>query len=79
MIADTVEAASRSLDDPSEENIIKLIDKIVSNKAEDGQFDECQLTFEELGIVKKTLLKTLSIARHLRVKYPEKKPQKEEM
>lgn len=74
MIADTVEAASRSLDNPNEENIIKLIDRIVADKAEDGQFDECQLTFEELGIVKKTLVKTLSITRHLRVKYPEKRP-----
>jgi putative nucleotidyltransferase with HDIG domain len=73
MIADTVEAASRSLEDPSEENIIKLVDRIVADKAEDGQFDECQLTFEELGIVKKTLVKTLAITRHLRVKYPEKK------
>lgn len=73
MIADTVEAASRSLDDPNEENIIKLVDRIVADKAESGQFDECQLTFEELGVVKKTLVKTLSITRHLRVKYPEKK------
>ncbi len=75
MIADTVEAASRSLEDPSEENIVKLIDRIVADKAEDGQFDTCQLTFEELGIVKKTLVKTLAIARHLRVKYPEKRIQ----
>lgn len=73
MIADTVEAASRSLDDPSEENIIKLIDRIVADKADEGQFDNCQLTFEELGVVKKTLVKTLSITRHLRIKYPEKK------
>jgi putative nucleotidyltransferase with HDIG domain len=73
MIADTVEAASRSLDNPTEENISKLVDRIVADKGGSGQFDECQLTFEELGIVKKTLVKTLSITRHLRVKYPEKK------
>lgn len=74
MITDTVEAASRSLDNPSEENITKLVNKIVQDKAESGQFDECQLTFEELGIVKKTIISTLSVTRHLRVKYPEKKP-----
>ncbi len=74
MIADTVEAASRSLDDPKEENIVKLVDRIVADKAEEGQFDECQLTFEELGIVKKSLVRTLVITRHIRIKYPEKKP-----
>jgi putative nucleotidyltransferase with HDIG domain len=73
MLADTVEAASRSLDEISEEALTKMVDKLVKEKADDGQLDECQLTFEELGIVKKTLVKTLSITGHLRVKYPEKK------
>jgi len=72
MIADSVEAASRSLDDPTEETIKELVDRLVSDKAEDGQFDHCQLTFEELGIVKKTMVKTLSVTRHLRIKYPER-------
>ncbi|MDN3503999.1 MAG: HDIG domain-containing protein [Rhabdochlamydiaceae bacterium] len=73
MIADTIEAASRSLDDPSEKTIGELVDRLVDDKAEEGQFDECQLTFEELGIVKKKIVKTLSITRHLRIKYPERK------
>lgn len=72
MIADSVEAASRSLEDTSEKSIKKLVDRLVIDKAEEGQFDECQLTFEELGIVKKTIVKTLMVTHHLRIKYPKK-------
>ena len=70
MIADTVEAASRSMDEVTEESVAEMIDKLVAEKAEDGQFDECQLTFEELGRVKKALVKALMVTRHLRIKYP---------
>ncbi len=70
MIADVLEAASRSLDEFNEEILVDLIDKLVQGKSDDGQFDECSLTFEELGIVKKSLVKTLMMARHSRVKYP---------
>lgn len=72
MLSDTVEAASRSLEQISEEALWAMVSKLVGEKAEDGQLDECQLTFEELGIVKKTLVKTLAVTGHLRVKYPEK-------
>jgi len=72
MLSDTVEAASRSLEVISEEALWGMVSKLVGEKAEDGQLDECQLTFEELGIVKKTLVKTLAVTGHLRVKYPEK-------
>lgn len=71
MIADTVEAASRSLDEVTEERMAEVIDKLVNEKAKDGQFDECQLTFEELGQVKKAIVKALMVTRHLRIKYPE--------
>jgi len=70
MIADTVEAASRSFDDVTEENLTQMVNKLVSEKAEEGQFDECQLTFEELGIVKKAVVKALLVTRHIRIKYP---------
>lgn len=72
MIADTVEAASRSIDEATEQAIADMVDKLVAEKAQDGQFDECQLTFEELGRVKKSIVKGLMVARHFRVKYPEK-------
>ena len=72
MIADGVEAASRSLEDPTEENLLSMINGVIKNRADDGQFDECNLTFQEIGIIKKTLAKTLIVTRHVRIKYPEK-------
>lgn len=72
MICDSVEATSRSIEDASERGISEMVDRIVLEKAEDGQFDECNLTFEELGRVKRTLVKSLSLMHHIRVKYPKK-------
>lgn len=70
MISDSFEAASRSLDRISEDTLTELIDRIAREKIEDGQFNQCLLTFEELSIVKKVLVKTLLAAGHSRVKYP---------
>ncbi|MBX3719089.1 MAG: HDIG domain-containing protein [Parachlamydiales bacterium] len=72
MLADTLEAASRSMEEVNEETISDMIDKLVAEKAQDGQLDECQLTFEELGSVKKAMAKALLVTRHLRIKYPER-------
>jgi putative nucleotidyltransferase with HDIG domain len=72
MIADTLEAASRSMDEVTEEAVAEMVDKLVAEKAEDGQFDECQLTFEELGRVKHAIVKALMVTRHLRIKYPDR-------
>ncbi len=72
MICDTIEAASRSLEDTSEKSLTQLIDRLISERAEEGQFDQCQLTFEELGKVKRVLVKSLLLAQHVRIKYPKK-------
>ena len=72
MIADTVEAASRSMEEISEKAVTELVNRLVSERMEEGQFNNCLLTFEELGVVKKTIAKTLSVTRHLRIKYPQK-------
>lgn len=72
MICDSIEAASRSLEETSEETLKELIDRIISGKAEDGQFDESQLTFEEISLIKKALLKALPLMYHVRIKYPKK-------
>jgi putative nucleotidyltransferase with HDIG domain len=69
MIVDAVEAASRSMEEVTEESVAEMVDKLVAGKAEDGQFDECQLTFEELGKVKRAIVKALMVTRHLRIKY----------
>jgi putative nucleotidyltransferase with HDIG domain len=70
MLADSFEAASRSLDKINEESLTELIDRLARDKMEDGQFDHCLMTFEEISIVKKILVKTLLAAGHTRVKYP---------
>jgi cyclic-di-AMP phosphodiesterase PgpH len=72
MIADSVEAASRSLDEVTKETVTEMVDRLVSEKAEEGQFDECHLTFQELSTVKKAIVKAILVTRHLRVKYPAK-------
>jgi hypothetical protein len=74
MICDSIEAASRSMEEINEKTTQEMIDRLVSEKAEDGQFSECQLTFEELARVKRVLVKTLLITYHVRIKYPKKPP-----
>ncbi len=75
MICDTVEAASRSLEEVNEASIRKLVERLMTEKAEEGQFDDCQLTFEEMTKVKNILVKSLLLAQHIRIKYP-KRPEK---
>ena len=63
MVSDSVEAASRALKEVTEEILIGLVDRVVADKAEEGQFDECQLTFEELGIIKRVIIKNLLVSK----------------
>jgi putative nucleotidyltransferase with HDIG domain len=77
MIADSVEAASRSLESINEESLTELATRLIKEKAEDGQFDQCLLTFEELAKVKTTLVKTLVAYGHSRIKYPTREPKKD--
>lgn len=72
MIADTLEAASRSIEKVNEENLLELANRLIREKIDDGQFQDCLLTFEELEIVKMTLIKTLVAYWHSRVKYPKR-------
>ena len=72
MMADTVEAASRSLEELNDETLTELVDRLVREKAEDGQLDTCLLTFEELGLVKRAMVKTLVASGHARIKYPKR-------
>lgn len=77
MISDTLEAASRSLEKLNEVTLTELANRLVRDKIDDGQFDECLLTLEELAIVTATLVKTLVAFSHARVKYPSRDPRKE--
>lgn len=77
MIADTLEAASRSLEKITEEALTELATRLVREKVEDGQFDHCLLTLEELSLVTSSLIKTLVAFGHSRVKYPVKEQRKD--
>lgn len=77
MISDTVEAASRSLEKVNEETLMELANRLIREKADDGQFDNCLLTFEELAMVKETLVKTLVAYGHSRIKYPTRELRKD--
>lgn len=70
MIADSLESASRSLDEFNKHTVMELTSRIIKEKMEEGQFDQTCLTLNELAVVKETLVKTLVAYGHSRVKYP---------
>ena len=80
MIADAVEAASRSLQDPSRNKFKKMVRLILVKRIVDGQFSECELTSRDLSKIVETLVDALEASFHSRIRYPwqEKKnlPQK---
>jgi hypothetical protein len=70
MIVDTVEAASRSIDNPTRDKIAVLVDRILTMKIADGQFEECDLSTRDLATIRRTLIESLEASFHSRVKYP---------
>ncbi|MBX7221561.1 MAG: HDIG domain-containing protein [Blastocatellia bacterium] len=70
MLADSAEAAARSLDEPTHESIFTIVKKIIDDIIADGQLDECPLTMREIVIIRETLVKTLCNIYHHRVTYP---------
>jgi len=70
-IADSVEAAVRSMKDPTSEKIAALVRSIVTSKLSDGQFDECDLSMKELKKVEIVICETLNGIFHNRIEYPE--------
>ncbi len=70
MVADAVEAASRTLDKPTPGRIRDLIERIVRDRLTDGQFDECELTFKDLEKVITSMTRSLTSLLHARVEYP---------
>ncbi|NDV60354.1 HD family phosphohydrolase [Bacteroides sp. 519] len=73
MMADAIEAASRSLPDYTEESIGTLIEKIIDGQVEEGYFKECPITFQDIAIVKKVFKEKLMTIYHTRISYPELK------
>ncbi len=71
MMADSVEAASRSLSNPSLDDIHILVDKIIAHQMKEGQFDNADITFKEINMIKKILKHRLRNIYHLRIEYPD--------
>lgn len=69
-IADSVEAAVRSMKEPTHEKIQEIVHTIVKDKLQDGQFDDCDLTIKELKTVERVLCETLNGIFHSRIEYP---------
>jgi len=70
MLADSVEAATRSLQEKSLENVEVMIDAIIKSRYEEGQLDETNLTFSDLTRIKESFLSVLSGIYHKRIEYP---------
>jgi putative nucleotidyltransferase with HDIG domain len=73
MMADAVEAASRSLPEYTEESISNLIEKIVDGQVSEGYFKECPITFKDIAMVKALFKEKLKTVYHTRITYPELK------
>ncbi|MGC9054899.1 MAG: HD family phosphohydrolase, partial [Candidatus Hydrogenedens sp.] len=70
MICDAAESAVRSIKNPNPERIRMMVDRIVTERANDGQFDECDLTLRQLNIIIEEVSRVLSSLLHLRPSYP---------
>ena len=73
MMADAVEAASRSLKEYTEESISNLVDKIIDAQMAEGYFLSCDITFREIAVAKTVFKEKLKIIYHTRISYPEMK------
>lgn len=73
MMADSVEAASRSLPEYTEESISNLVDKIIDAQVAEGYFKKCPITFKDIDMVKSLFKEKLKTMYHTRISYPELK------
>ena len=70
LLADSAEAASRSLVNPTPDSIQQLVRKIINDKFIDGQLDECELTLRDLHKIQASFVRNLTAMFHTRMKYP---------
>lgn len=73
MMADTVEAASRSLPDYTEKSIRELVERLIDGQVADGFFRDCPITFRDIAYAKTVLIEKLKTIYHTRLSYPELK------
>ena len=73
MMADSVEAASKSLDEYTDETISKMVNELIDKQVKEGFFRECPITFHDIAVAKQVLIDRLKSIYHTRIKYPEEK------
>ena len=73
MMADTLEAAVKSLTNPTEAEIYDLVDRLINEKISSGQFDRSDITFDDVQQAKKIFKIMLANMSHLRIPYPDAK------
>ena len=73
MMADTVEAASRSLPEYTAEAITNLVNRLIDGQVSDGYFRDCPITFHDINVAKQVLIERLKTIYHTRISYPELK------
>lgn len=78
MLADSIEAAVRSIEHKTYNNIEEMIRKIIFNKLEDGQLKDADLTFKDIETIIKVFTKTIIGIHHVRIKYPGQEKESEE-
>jgi membrane-associated HD superfamily phosphohydrolase len=71
MMADAVEAASRSLKEYTEDSIAELVDKIIDTQVSEGYFMDCPINWQEINRIKETFKEKLRTMYHTRISYPE--------
>jgi putative nucleotidyltransferase with HDIG domain len=74
MLADSVEASVRSINDPNKSKIEEMVNNIIKNRLSEGQLDNCDLTLKDISKIKDAFLKVLNGIYHQRIEYPEEKP-----
>lgn len=74
MLADCVESACRAMPEPTASRLETLVHELAMKRMNDGQFDDCELTFKELDLMEKAMVKTLLGIYHGRIAYPSTSP-----
>ena len=70
MMADSVEAASRSLQSITDETLRKLVNDIIDNQVKEGYFRDCPITFHDIEVAKEQFITSLKTVYHTRIQYP---------
>lgn len=71
MMADTVEAAARSLPEYTEESISNLVNRLIDQQVDEGYFKTCPITFHDIAVAKQVLIDRLKAIYHTRTSYPQ--------